>query len=344
MASGELLRKLFQTYRRRDDQGFVQVAERLIAEERAHHHNLLADELEQILSGTTTTRPSAGPMAHRFEALPKDRERDAVLLEVRQPTLSFADVVLSEDNRLTLMEIVREYRHGDLFRTHGLRPRTRLLFFGPPGCGKTVSAAVVASELGLPVLYARFDAIVSSYLGETASNLRKVFDYASRGTWVLFFDEFDAIGKRRDNQSEHGELKRVVNTFLQLLDGFSGESIVIAATNHEAMLDSALWRRFDEVLLFPLPTRDKIRALLDVKLRGIRHAGVDLDAFADDLQGHSHADVERVCQDAMRDCLLGGSVTLRGEHMMRAIVRQHHRTQVLQGVRQESRVHEEIGH
>ena len=343
MASGELLRKLFQTYRRRDDQGFVDVAERLIADERAKHHNLLADDLAQILNGSAPGKTYAGTVARGFEALPKDRERDSPLLEIRRPDYSFADLVLSSDNRAALVEIIREYRHGEILRAHALRPRTRLLFCGPPGCGKTLSASVVASELGLPILYARFDAIVSSYLGETAANLRKVFDYASRGTWVLFFDEFDAIGKRRDNHSEHGELKRVVNTFLQLLDGFGGESLVIAATNHEGLLDNALWRRFDEVLLFPPPTREHVHALLDVKLRGIRHAGVDLDTFADDLEGLSHADIERVCQDAMRDCLLAGGDILRGEHLMRAIGRQHRRSQVVEGVQRESRAHEEIG-
>lgn len=343
MASAELLRKLFQTYHRRDDQGFLHVAERLIAEERAKHHNLLADELAQILNGGEPGRAFAGTLGHGLEALPKDRERDTLLLEIRRPDVSLTDAVLSEDNRTALLDIIREYRHGEILRANGLHPRTHLLFCGPPGCGKTLSASVIASELGLPLLYARFDAIVSSYLGETAANLRKVFDYASRGMWVLLFDEVDAIGKRRDNYSEHGELKRVVNTFLQLLDGFRGESLVIAATNHEALLDNALWRRFDEVLLFLPPTREQICHLLDVKLRGFRHAGVALKTFADDLDGLSHADIERICHDAMRDCLLGGSDTLREEHFMRAIARQQKRSEVVEGAQREKRAHEEIG-
>jgi len=346
MASGELLRKLFQTYRRRDDQGFVQVAERIIAEERAKRHHALADDLAHILGGTapaSTAAPPPGVLPRHMEVLPKDRERDSLLLEIRQPSNSLADAVLTEENRQALLEIIREYRHGDLLRSHGLRPRTRLLFCGPPGCGKTLCASVVAGELGLPILYARFDAIVSSYLGETAANLRKVFDHATRGHWVLLFDEFDAIGKSRDNSSEHGELKRVVNTFLQLLDGFAGDSIVIAATNYEALLDRALWRRFDDVLAFTLPSRDQVRALLGLKLLGIRHAEVDLDLFVDDVEGLSHADIERICQDAIRDCLLAGGDILRAEHLMRAIERQQRRAHVVEGAEREARTREEIG-
>jgi len=150
---------------------------------------------------------------------------------------------------------------------HGFQPATKLLFCGPPGCGKTLCAEIIASELGLPLLYTRFDAIVSSYLGETAANLRKVFEYASSSRWVVLFDEFDAIGKARDDAAEHGELKRVINSFLQLLDGFTAPSILIAATNHEQLLDPALWRRFDEILVFPRPSVHEIRSLLGMKLK-----------------------------------------------------------------------------
>ena len=160
-------------------------------------------------------------------------------------------------------------------------------------------AEVLAGELGLPTLYTRFDAIVSSYLGETSANLRKVFDYATRGTWLVFFDEFDAIGKSRDDLSEHGELKRVINSFLQLLDGFRGESLIVAATNHEHLLDAALWRRFDEILRLDRPSIQDIQVLLTKKLASTLHPKIKPEIIARRLKGLSHAEIERICYGAM---------------------------------------------
>ena len=142
---------------------------------------------------------------------------------------------------------------------------------GPSGCGKTTAAEALAAELGLPLVVIRLDAVVSSYLGETAANLGKVFEFLVKGQYVALFDEFDALGKERSDVSEHGELRRVVNAFLQMMDAYRGRTILVAATNHEQLLDSALWRRFDEVLLFERPNTEQLRRLLAVKLRPVRH-------------------------------------------------------------------------
>ena len=128
--------------------------------------------------------------------------------------------------------------------------RRRVLMFGPPGSGKTSAAEGLAAELGIPLVVVRLDSLISSYLGETASNLRRVVDYAARAPFVVLFDEFDAIGRNRDDPQEHGELKRVVNAFLQMIEAYSGTSLLLAATNHEQLLDPALWRRFDDVIEF----------------------------------------------------------------------------------------------
>lgn len=145
---------------------------------------------------------------------------------------------------------------------------------------------------------------VSSYLGETASNLHRIFDYARAGSWVLVFDEFDALGKARDDPAEHGEIKRVITAFLQMLDGFRGSSLLVAATNHEQLLDSALWRRFDEVLEFPRPTVHQMRKLIRLRLRSVSHQGIDVEAAAHDLKGLPHAAVEKVAWDAQRYAIL----------------------------------------
>lgn len=304
MARGELLRKLFLSHRRRNDEEFHAVALEVIAEEEKKNNHRLARDLMRILENGRSAMPVRPEAPVNVEALPIDRERQTQLVDIRQPDRRMQDILLSKETAAAVERILQEYRKAELLRVHGLRPDAKLLFCGPPGCGKTLCSEIIASELGLPLLYTRFDAIVSSYLGETAANLRRVFEYASSGRWVVLFDEFDAIGKARDDATEHGELKRVINSFLQMLDGFSAPSILIAATNHEQLLDPALWRRFDEILMFPRPSVHEIRSLLGMKLKNFPRSGIDLKTAATQLKGMSHADVERVCWDAIKATVL----------------------------------------
>ena len=166
---------------------------------------------------------------------------------------------------------------------------------------------MLAAELSLPLVYARFDGIVSSFLGETATNLRRVFTYAAKAPSLLFFDEFDTIAKRRDDDQEVGELKRVVGSFLQILDSHPRDRLVVAATNHEGLLDEALWRRFDDVLVFRRPTVAQLAELLTMKLRGVRKVGVDVHALAEDMEGFTFADAERVCNEAVKAMVLANA-------------------------------------
>jgi SpoVK/Ycf46/Vps4 family AAA+-type ATPase len=303
MARGELLRKLFLSHKGGNDEEFRAVALEVIAEEEKKQNHQLAKDLLRILDSSASS-PLFPRSGSDLGALPKDRERQTLLVDVRHPDRCFSDILLRGRNRKAIQRILDEHTSAELLRTHGLLPKSKVLFCGPPGCGKTLCAEIMSAELGLPLLYTRFDAVVSSYLGETAANLRKVFDYASNGRWVVLFDEFDAIGKARDNENEHGELKRVVNSFLQLLDGFDALSLVIAATNHEHLLDPALWRRFDEIVHFPRPSVGEIRALIGMKLRNFPHRGVDVEGQASRLRGMSHGDVERVCLDAIKACII----------------------------------------
>lgn len=304
MARGELLKKLLLSQRRGNIEEFRSIALEIIAEEDKKNNHHLARDLMRILENSAPLVPEKPLIPQYANQVPKDRERQTSLIDVRQPTRTMQDIILSKESSMVVERILEEYRKSELLRVHGLRPATKLLFCGPPGCGKTLCAEVIAFETGLPLLYTRFDAIVSSYLGETSANLRKVFDYATNGRWVVLFDEFDAIGKARDDATEHGELKRVINSFLQLLDGFSAPSIVIAATNHEQLLDPALWRRFDEIHMFPLPSQHEICLLLEMKLKNFRYIGLDLKEKASKLKGMSHADVERVCFDAIKAALI----------------------------------------
>ena len=269
MTSGKLLRRLVSSGAEGDLDAFRGVAKQVIAEEREKQHHLLANDLETILYGRTRT-PSSPALRKLVETIPEDRERGIPLVSVREPVRGLEEVVLSRENLSLVKEILREHNREEVLKAHGLRPSDRVLFCGPPGCGKTLTAEVIACELGRPIAIVRTDSVVSSFLGETAANLRKVFDFAAAFPMVTLFDEFDALGKEREDASEHGELRRVVNAVLQMLDAYEGRSLVIAATNHEGMLDTAIWRRFEEVLFLRPPTDAQLCRLLTAKLRGVR--------------------------------------------------------------------------
>lgn len=313
MTTAESIRKLLLAHYGGDDARFRATAEDFIEAARGRNHHHLAKDLETILSAHNGTTP---PNGHRQKpqvlaplrrdiGTPQDSERGVDLVEPRDARRGLDTLVLDHDTRVNLERIIEENRRAEVLRAHGLAPSSRILFCGPPGCGKTASAEAVAAQLSLPLALVRFDAVVSSYLGETASNLRKVFDFARSRPMVILFDEFDAIGKDRASAEEHGEIKRVVNSFLQILDGFPSDTVTIAATNHEGLLDQALWRRFDEIIVFAKPDEAAIAELLANTLRQIGvEPGVRFDALASEMRGFSHADVERVCLDAMRNAIL----------------------------------------
>lgn len=236
--------------------------------------------------------------------LPRDPDRDAALVDVRHPQRTRYEIVLSSELQQRLDRIEAEYRGRQAFARYGIAPKSRLLFVGPPGCGKTLCAEVLATDVGLPLLYARFDGIVSSYLGETSNNLRRVFSFAAKHPSVLFFDEFDALGKRRDDPQEVGELKRVVSSFLQILESHPRDHLVIAATNHQGLIDEALWRRFDEILFFDKPTAEQLVQLMELRLRGVRKRALDFAALASAMSGFTFADAERVCHEAVKAMIL----------------------------------------
>ena len=305
---------------------FRGVANQVISEERQKQHHLLANDLETILYGRTCS-PSSPALRRLVQTIPEDRERGIPLLSVREPVRGLEDVVLSPENLSVVEEILREHNREEVLKAHGLRPSDRVLFCGPPGCGKTLTAEVIAGELGRPLVVVRTDSVVSSFLGETAANLRKVFDFAAASPTVTLFDEFDALGKEREDASEHGELRRVVNAVLQMLDAYEGRSLIIAATNHEGMLDTAVWRRFEEMLFLKPPTFAQLCRLLTIKLRGVRYE-FDVKEIADRgwFKGATHADVERVVRRALKEMVLqGGELKLRLEHIETAQRRENAR-------------------
>lgn len=300
--AGRHLKALIAAYRDKDDLAFRRAAQAIIEEEEGKRHVALARDLRRLLASGSELRMPVESMP--LPESPRDRDTDLPLTDVGLPTEYLSDLVLSGPLSARLQEMVSEVGLWPVLDAAGVPRRTSMLLYGPPGCGKTSIAAALAGELGWPLVTVRTESVVSSYLGETASNLSRVFEFAHSGAYVVLFDEFDSLGKVRDDPTDHGELRRIVNAVLQLIDRYIGPSLLIAATNHQQVLDPALWRRFSEVLEVPLPTADQTHLLLARLFRGRLGLGVDLRPAVEDLSGLPHAAAEQVGHDALRLAIL----------------------------------------
>ena len=324
MASGKILRQIIKSGIRGDLAAFRVASEAVIKPEREKNHHLLANDLERLLYGD---QANFGPSARKLSIIsemPANKDNGLVLLEERPSVREEKDIILSDTTQSVIDEILIEHNRADVLLSYGLQPARKLLFCGPPGCGKTLAAEVIAHNLSLPLVLVRLDSVISSFLGETAANLRKVFDYATKSPVVALFDEFDALVKDRGDSADHGELKRSVNSVLQMMDSYRGESILIATTNYDSLLDHAVWRRFDEVVRFEMPNLEQIKRLLGLKLSGVRRNFDIEDAhIASVFKGLSHADIERVLRRAVKDMILTGREFLEKAHLDASLAREY---------------------
>ena len=297
MARGELMKKLLASYGRDDE--FRAVAEQIIVEEEKKNNKLLAQSLRRTLDygRSAPSRPKAlAPLIPFPEAA-------ADFIELVEPTHTKQDIVLSNENIKVFIGLMREFRRSEDIRRRGLPVRSKLLFCGPPGCGKTLCAEIFANELGLPLYIVKLDRLISSYLGETATNVRKIFEFARKQPCVLFFDEFDALARARDDSGEHNELRRVVNSLLIFIDRIVPRGFLVAATNLDRSLDPAVWRRFDEVIWFDKPDTAMIERFLKMRFKNVE-ASFDPPSHAAELAGYSYADLDRICIQAIRGAVI----------------------------------------
>jgi SpoVK/Ycf46/Vps4 family AAA+-type ATPase len=333
MPRGELLKKLFHSYSQGDAESFDEVAKEIIRDEESKNNRVLANALRRNLESAQRplTLPERagekGSSSRKLAVIPIERDKQLPLVDTIQPERRASDLILNRNNQRLLHSLLSEFRQRDVLGAHGLRARSRLLFCGPPGCGKTLCAEVFAHEVRLPLLVASMDTLVSSLLGETASNLRKIFDFASSQPVVLLLDEFDAIARLRDDETLNGELRRVVNSLLMLIEQFRGLGFVIAATNHERQLDSAVWRRFDEVIFFEKPAKLDIIRLVSLKLRNF-NADFEAASVADFLGGFSHAEIERVCLNAIRRAVLNQRSTVSKRRFLESVALESRRRDI----------------
>ena len=315
--AGRDLKELFRAFRNADELAFRRAANTIIEEEEARHHVALARDLRKILASGESIDMGQGDV--RLLPPPTDPDQGWNLATLQHPERYLGNLVLRPAVRTVLTDLAKEVPEWSRLEGLGVPRRNRVIFYGPPGCGKTSAAEALAAELGVPLVVVRLDAIVSSYLGQTAGNLRRIFEYASSAQWVVLFDEFDALGRERSDPNEHGEIKRVVNSFLQLLDSYAGPGMLIAATNHEETLDRGLWRRFDEVLEFPLPTVREIRSLLRRGLKHLKAEPLPIDEMGSELRGLPHAAAEATAWTAIRIAVRKGRTAVSVDDLTAAV-------------------------
>lgn len=300
MARSDLLISLVRAATSGDRATIRSTAEALAADERAKNHHIFADRLQRAISNIGVTSSSLLPVVDKSA----HHGRDAII-EIH-PEVQMDQLLLSLPVRESGRQLVEEHSRADVLRSHGYEPRHRVLLSGPPGNGKTSFAESIAEAMSLPFMVVRYDALIGSYLGETNTRLRKLFDYVRTQPCVLFFDEFDAIGKERGDTHETGEIKRVVSFLLMQLDQLPSYVIVVAATNHAELLDRAVWRRFQMRLSFPAPGRKDVEALLDrIISRWPQAPKMSRAVLAARLGPLNFSEVQDFCQNVRRREILG---------------------------------------
>lgn len=265
-----LIENLIVSHCTGDESKFSEAVYELVKDEEKKGNVPLATRLRKVYETKqkNKTEPdffvssaSFAPQAAQGTA-PRDKDSLLELYEIVQSNIYLEDVILPENQKNALVQLIEEQKNAEDLKKHKIEPANRLLLCGPPGCGKTMTAYAIGQSLGLPIAYVRLDGLVSSYLGQTSTNLRKVFDSVRNQRILLFLDEFDAIAKKRDDSNELGELKRVVTTLLQNFDNMPSNILLIAATNHEHLLDPAIWRRFNLTITLELPNESQRLILL----------------------------------------------------------------------------------
>lgn len=320
MTPNDFIKQLIISFNSNDNETFLNAAREYIEREKRMKHTQVAKELEKALFDKSTSNSFSERRFKNAQPIPRDSEKGFPLLEIKHYDESWENLILPGKIKEQLNQIIREFKDADVLATYNLSYKRKILLCGKPGTGKTFTAQTISSILHIPLVYVRFDAIVSSYLGETATNLRKVFDYIEQGTWIVLFDEFDIIGKDRDDSHEHGEIKRVVNSFLQMLDNFSGTSIIFAATNHQNMLDFAIWRRFDDVVYYELPDETTRQILFERFLRPMkRDNNIDLKTLSERSERLSPSDIKMIAEEAMKLAIINARSSLSMDDLSTAL-------------------------
>ncbi len=320
MASSDQLKALIKSHISRDDGQFLSVAMQVAAHEAKLGHARLAEELRDMIDAAKARvgQDASGKLVAIGSAA-KPRGELANLLAVSNPASRLGDMVLDEVASTQLQRVIKEQRQLARIKEHGLTPRRKLLLVGPPGTGKTMTASALAGELGIPLFLVRLDSLITKFMGETASKLRQVFDAVADIRGVYFFDEFDAIGSQRGMANDVGEIRRVLNSFLQMIEQDTSNSLIVAATNHAEILDYALYRRFDDVVEYHLPSPVQAADLIRARLGHFAPKPFRKDAVPGQAEGLSHAEICRAVDAAIKDAILHDQAKVQPAELGRAL-------------------------
>jgi len=300
MATAEQIKSLIRSYCSDQSEQFFTTALQVAAHEAKQGHQSLAHEIRTLVD-KAKTRPA--------RIIPFTPDLEYMVLS-SEPKERLGILVQSDDIRGRIERILREYRQKAKLEKHGLTHRRKILLAGPPGTGKTLTAAVLAGESGLPLFTILMDKIVTKFMGETSAKLRQIFDVIQERRGVYLFDEFDAIGGERSRENDVGEMRRVLNAFLQFIERDTSDSLIVAATNNPRILDQALFRRFDDVLHYRLPEKTEIERLIENRLGVFRQKGMRLEALARVAESLSHAEIAQACDDAIKEAILADRKTV----------------------------------
>lgn len=298
MATTEQIKALIRAHFDNNDEKFKTVALQIAAHEAKVGHTASAREIKEIIQS---------PKYLNANKIIKLNNR-LDILEQRTVNVTISDLIVTDEIENKIKRIINEYHKIDVLRKNGLKNRSKVLLAGDPGTGKTMTASVIANELYLPLYIIQFDRLITKYMGETSTKLRQVFDHIKEIRGVYLFDEFDAIGSDRSLDNDVGEMRRILNSFLQNLEDDESHSIIIAATNNPKMLDKALFRRFDDVMEYQNPDSDQIARLFKMKLHGKASNDIFSEEVYNNAMGLNHADIVKACEDAVKYSILEESI------------------------------------
>lgn len=318
MATATQIKALLQSHGVGDDERFYAIALQMAAAEARRGHEALAAELKALVDKAKQRKATPKSNISIFHVAQPQGEA-AELLEHVEPTCKISDLILADPLRLRVNRILEEQQNLTRLKEHGLRPRQRLLFTGPPGCGKTMTASALAAELALPLFVVRLDSLITRYLGDSLSKLRVIFETVNRTRAVYLFDEFDSIGYTRDFTGDVGEMRRLLNSFLTFIEKLTSNSLVIAATNHGDRLDKALYRRFDDLIEFGLPEENHMWETIEARLHGLKADKLNKTTVLQAANGLSYAEITRACEEATKEMLIRGHPSLTTPMLISAL-------------------------
>ena len=315
MATADQVKALVRSHADGDDRHFYSVAMQVAARAARGGQSRFAQELRELIDEARTTSSSQS----RVVAVAQPRGELAGLLSASYPPTRMADMVLEPPVKDRLDRVILEQRQQDNLREQGFAPLRRILLVGPPGTGKTMTAGALAGELGLPLLLIRLDGLITKYMGETAAKLRLVFEAMQETRGVYLFDEVDALGGARAQSNDVGEIRRVLNSFLQFLEQDQSNSMLVAATNHPQLLDRALFRRFDSVIEYPLPSPEVVRAIIKNRLATVKLGRISWTAVVQAAEGLSHAEITLAAERAAKDTILSKTQAVASSALVTAL-------------------------